>query len=172
MAEVTAEELRALAAAHMRGERPSHTLQPTALAHEAWLRLSNGLDKPIESPGAFLSLASKVMRNILVDHARRRGAQRRGSGRVRRLGEDDRDVPVSQGLDPTDLLALEDALERLEREHPRAATVVELRFFGGASFPQIADATGWAQRTVEKDWAVARAWLRGVLDGERSCADI
>lgn len=172
VAQVAAEELRALAAAHLRGERPSHTLQPTALAHEAWLRLTNGRYQSFESPGAFLSLASKVMRNILVDHARRRRALRRGAGRVGRLGENGERIPDKQGLDPSDLLALEEALRQLESEHPRAAKVVELRFFGGASFPQIAEATGWAQRTVEKDWTVARAWLRGVLDGERPLSDI
>lgn len=172
VAQIAAEELRALAAAHLRGERPSHTLQPTALAHETWLRLTSGQHQSFESPGVFLALASKVMRNILVDHARRRRALRRGAGRVGRLGENSEHIPDTPGLDPSDLLALEDALRQLESEHPRAATVVELRFFGGASFPQIAEATGWAQRTVEKDWTVARAWLRGVLDGERSLSDI
>lgn len=166
--EVAAEaagELRALAAAYMRGERASHTLHPTALVHEAWIRLTQGDVRAFESRAAFLRYASQAMRHILVDHARRRGAAKRGGGTLRRLGAADPALPDGRGPTPEQVLALHEALSRLEVEHPRAARVVELRFFGGASFPEIASVLGLGLRTVEKDWAAARAWLRGMLDG-------
>lgn len=163
VAALAASELRALARAYMRGERPSHTLQPTALANEAFMRLLNREPRAFASEGAFLRYASEAMRHLLVDHARRHTALKRGGGRTERLGG--RDAGVEAGPSPEDLLALHEALVRLESEHARAAAVVKMRFFGGASFPEIAAAMGIGQRTAEKDWAGARAWLRGVLDG-------
>lgn len=154
-------ELRALAAAHMRGERGSHTLQPTALVNEVWVRLAQGGPKVFASRAGFIRYASMAMRNLLVDHARRRSAQRRGGGQTVRLG--DTEPADGPGLSEDEILGLHEALELLASSHPRAASVVEMRFFGGATTPEVAEALGIARRTVEKDWAAARVWLQGKL---------
>lgn len=149
-------ELRALAAAHLRRERRGHTLQPTALAHEAWLRLGAQL----EAPG-LEAAASKAMREILVDHARRRSAAKRGGG-WRRVTLD----PAACELPgrELDLLALDEALENLAALDGRQAQVVELRYFGGLSTEETARALGVSARTVEGDWHMARAFLRRALE--------
>jgi RNA polymerase sigma factor (TIGR02999 family) len=153
-------ELRALAAQHLRREAPGHTLQPTALVHEAWLRL-----RGVAGAGAdrerFLALASRTIRHILVDHARARRAQKRGGGERRLTLADDVFADQGPGLE---VLALEEALEKLAELHPRQAQVVELRFFGGLEVAEVARALAVSQRTAEGDWTVARAWLRRELE--------
>lgn len=165
IAETVAEELRALAAAHMRGERGSHTLQPTALVNEVWVRIIESERADLGSRAAFIRYASAAMRNILIDHARRRNALKRGEGGTLRLGDGEPAVVCGDPATDDELLALHEALRVLEAEHPRAAKVVEMRFFGGATNREAAEALGVALRTVEKDWTAARAWLRGRLDG-------
>ncbi len=153
-------ELHSLAAKYLAGERPGHTLQPTALVHEAFLRL-------VGSPGVpagrsdFIALAATAMRRVLVDHARARKAAKRGGDR-RRIALDAAQAP---GEDPgeVDVLALDESLERLAALDPRQARIVELRFFGGLGVEAVASVLGVSARTVEADWRMARAWLRREL---------
>jgi RNA polymerase sigma factor (TIGR02999 family) len=156
-------EMRRMAGAFMRRERPDHTLQPSALVNEALLRLLSGhvLVEAADRRYLFAAIA-QAMRQVLVDHARRRKASKRPSRRSR--------VPLDWALADLDergldVLALHDVLERLARTHPRQAQVVELRFFGGLSVPEVADTLGVSDTTVESDWRFARAWLRGQLGG-------
>lgn len=149
-------ELHRAAERALRSERPGHTLQPTALVNEAYLKLVGGGAVPSRNRAHFIGIASRAMRQILVDHARRRQAAKRGGGiRIDTLGADPAD-PTS-GID--DLVALDDALERLSAVSPRLRQVVELRFFGGLSEAEIAAALEVTTRTVQRDWARARAWL-------------
>ena len=155
-------ELRRTAGGLMRRERPGHTLQPSALVHEALLRLLDG-DTLADVPNRrYLFAAAQAMRQVLVEHARRRRARKRDGNRVR--------VPLDQvlaGFDEKglDVIALHEALERLAQEHPRPAQVVDLRFFGGLSVPEVAEALALSDTTIESDWRFARAWLRGQLGG-------
>jgi RNA polymerase sigma factor (TIGR02999 family) len=146
--------LRALAAAHLRRERRGHTLQPTALAHEAWLRLRSGGDLGVAAA------ASRAIREILVEHARRRHAAKRG-GAWRRVTLD----PSLCGLPgrEIDVLALDEALVRLAELDERQARVVDLRFFGGLDTAEVARVLEVSTRTVEGDWSMARAFLRRAL---------
>lgn len=150
-------ELRRLAGQHLRRERSGHTLQPTALAHEAWMRLagSQNLDRPADDRARFLAAASVTIRRVLVDHARSRATAKRG-GRWARV---EVELPQASPVDPIDLLALDEALAELTALHPRQAQVVELRFFGGLSGDETAELLGVSPRTVDGDWRVARAWL-------------
>lgn len=152
-------ELHRAAARALRIERPGHTLQPTALVHEAYLKLIGGGPIPSRNRAHFLGIASRAMRQILVDHARRRQAAKRGGGiRLETLGGAAADpADPASGFD--DLVALDDALERLSALNPRLRKVVEMRFFGGLSEEEIAAALGVTTRTVQRDWARARAWL-------------
>jgi RNA polymerase sigma-70 factor (ECF subfamily) len=157
------DDLRRLAASHLRRERQGHTLQPTALAHEAYVRLA-GQQRPLGHDRAyFLSAASAVIQRILVDHARARRAAKRGGSWTRvtlsDLVDDERGV---------DLLALDESLVLLSRLAPRQARTVQLRFFGGLSTEEIAGVLGVSPRTVANDWRVARAWLRARLHTEPS----
>jgi RNA polymerase sigma factor (TIGR02999 family) len=153
------DELRQAAAAALRRERPEHTLQPTALVHETFLRLADDSRVWWENRSHFLAIASKVMRRILVEHARGRNAQKRGSGEARR-SLDDIDVPMPDAAGGVDLVALDDALARLASLDPRQARIVELRFFGGLTVEETATVIGSSPRTVKRDWQVARAWLK------------
>jgi RNA polymerase sigma factor (TIGR02999 family) len=154
-------ELRRLAAAHMRAERPDHTLQPTALVHEAYLRLVDQRAISAENRAHFFGTAAAVMRRILIDHARAHRADKRGGNQVRL----DLNEAAEVAAEHTDsLLELDAALARLSAIDPRRARVVELRFFGGLTVEEIAGLTGVAARTVDRDWRVARAWLRRELD--------
>lgn len=155
------EELRRLAAHKLAHEKPGHTLQATALVHEAYLRLVD-VDKiqQWESRGHFFAAAAEAMRRILVDRARRRNALKRGGGQDR---IDLPDLPADANADQLDLLALNDALEKLEAEEPQKAQVVKLRFFAGCSLEQTAQMLGISRATAERHWAVARAWLFGQL---------
>lgn len=156
-------ELRRLAAQRLRGERKEHTLQPTALVHEAWLRLGD-MRADWQNRGHFLAMAAVAMRRILVDHARQRDAAKRGLG-AQHVPFDDalHDVP---GPMPDDrLLALDAALTRLDTLDRRQSQVVELRYFAGLSIEETADALGTSTGTVKREWAAARAWLYDAMEG-------
>jgi len=168
LARVVYAELRRRAARALRREGEGHTLQPTALVHEAWLRLDGQHDARWESRSQFFAVAAQMMRRVLVDHARARRALKRGDAPVQvTLGEVDRATasPAAppDAVDAVDLLALDDALARLARLDPRKARLVELRYFAGLSIPECATALGISQATVGRDWAVARIWLRREL---------
>lgn len=156
------DELHRLAAAYMRDERGSHTLQPTALAHEAYLKLVDESEAGWRGRAHFFAAAARAMRQILVDHARARGAAKRGGGRERITLADAAGGPATA---PLDLLALDEALADLARLSDRRARLVEMRFFAGLTNEEAAEALGVATATVEKDWYLARAWLRRRLGG-------
>jgi len=155
------EELRRLAASYLHSERPDHTLQPTALVHEAYLRLVNQRSTDWKNRAHFFAIAAQTMRRILVDHARSRLAAKR-SGRTIRIEVDDPDAGTSERSE--ELLALDSALAALERLDPAQARVVELRFFGGLTIEETAEATRVSAATVKREWRVARAWLRREIE--------
>jgi RNA polymerase sigma factor (TIGR02999 family) len=144
----------------MRTERPGHTLQTTALVNETYLRLA-AQRVPIENRSKFFALAARLMRRVLVDHARARAATRRGGDQVRVTLGPANDGQVEPG--PVDLLALEQALERLSLKDPRQTRIVELRFFAGLTIPETAEVVGVSHTIVEREWALARAWLQREL---------
>jgi RNA polymerase sigma factor (TIGR02999 family) len=157
-------ELRRQARRALRREGEGHTLQATALVHEAWLRLDGQHDARWESRTQFLAVAGQMMRRVLVDHARTRRALKRGGGGGRTqvtLGDAAHAVAAS---DQVDVLALDDALARLAILDPRKARLVELRYFAGLSIPETAAVLGISQATVGREWAVARMWLRRELE--------
>jgi RNA polymerase sigma-70 factor (ECF subfamily) len=149
-------ELHRIAAGQMRREKPGHTLQATALINEAYMRLAGGGSLEIQNRGHFFALASQQMRRILVDHARSSHAQRRGGGAAK---VDLEVVQVAAEDRSVDVLALDDALKELERLEPRAARVVELRYFGGYTDKEVVEALGVSLATVRRDWEFARSWL-------------
>lgn len=156
------EELRRLAGSYMRNEREAHTLQATALANEAYLRLADQTKVQWRGRAQFLAVAARAMRQILVDHARRHGAEKRGAGRARVTLSD---TAATFGQPVLDLLALDEALTALGALDERKAKVVELRFFAGLTTREAAEALGASETTVDDDWALARAWLRRRLTG-------
>jgi RNA polymerase sigma factor (TIGR02999 family) len=150
--------LKNIAVAHLRGERPGHTLQPTALVHEAYLRLLGQREVDWRDRAHFFGLASVTMRRVLVDHARRRRAKRRDPG------EGPAPLTVAVGDEgAVDLLDLDRALDRFAERFPRQAKVVEMRYFTGLEFDDVARALDLSPRTVKRDWSFARAWLRDAL---------
>jgi RNA polymerase sigma factor (TIGR02999 family) len=151
-------ELRRLAEAAMRAERANHTLQPTALVHEAFLRLA-GDDGGFESRAHFLGVAASAMRRVLVDHARGRNAQKRGGGSTI-VAVDDLDLLPGRECEEVDLVVLDDALSRLTALDARQGQIVELRFFGGLSVEETAAVVGVSERTIKREWQMSRAWLR------------
>lgn len=155
------EELRAIARGQLSRERKDHTLQATALLHEAWMKLGDIERAAPKDRAHFLAIAARTMRQILVDHARRKKAGKRGEGWDRvTLG-----VAVDQlERQELDLVALDEALKRLAEHDRRKARVVELRFFAGMSMAEVAEVLGVSVRTAEGDWYMARAWLRRQLD--------
>ena len=154
------DELRQMARGRMRHERPDHTLGATELVHEAFFRLVR-LDRiDWRSRAHFLAIASQAMRNVLLDHAEHRGAQKRGGG-DRPVTLERVDVPDDAPVE--DVLALCEALQRLEALEPRQARVVECRFFGGLNLDETAEALGVSAATVSRDWTIARAWLHAEL---------
>jgi RNA polymerase sigma-70 factor, ECF subfamily len=157
-------ELRRMAAGFMRRERTDHTLQPSALAHEAVIRLLDGgaLVKAQDRRHLFAA-AARAMRQVLVDHARTRGAAKRAGGRGRVPLDDVLAYFEAQHLD---VIALHEAIDRLIKRDERQGLVVALRFFAGLSIAEVAEALDVSAATVEGDWRVARAWLRGQLGGE------
>lgn len=156
------DDLRRIARRHLRGERSGHTLDTTALVNESYLNLVSSGGSGGRDRAQFFALASRLMRNVLVDYARRRRARKRGGDRLR-ITLEPRLVPVESPLD--DLLALDEALEWLGERNERLARVVECRFFGGMSVVETAEALGISTRTVERDWARARAHLHRFLEG-------
>lgn len=158
-------ELRTLARSLIRKERRCHTLDATALLHEAYLRLSAGSLPDLHDRRHFVALVARSMRQVLVDHARSRDAQKRGGGRLRVTLHDS---ALSATGDAIDVLALDEALSRLAALDARKCRVVELRFFGGLTFAESADVLDISPKTVEADWYAARAWLRRELADEDS----
>ena len=150
-------ELRRLAEGVMRAERANHTLQPTALVHEVFLRLASD-DARFESRAHFLGVAASAMRRVLVDHARAHGAQKRGGGST--LVAVDLDALPGPTTDEVDLVVLDDALSRLAALDSRQGQIVELRFFGGLSVEETAVVVGVSERTIKREWQMSRAWLR------------
>src|SRR5262249_31683920 len=146
---------------YMSGERAHHTLQPTALIHEAWLRMLGERSSEWNDRAHFLALAARAMRQVLIDHARRRDAGKRGGGEQRLALDAALEVYARRG---PDLLVLEEALARLEQLDPQLGRIVELRFFGGASNEEAAVGLGVSTRTIERGWKTAQAWLRAELD--------
>jgi RNA polymerase sigma factor (TIGR02999 family) len=157
------DELRKLAAVRLADEKPGQTLQPTALVHEAYVRLVGpGESQRWDGRGHFFAAAAEAMRRILVEAARKKGSAKRGGGLVRHE-LDEGDAVVEPG-DPDRLLALDEALTKLAASEPELAKLVELRFFTGLGVEEAAKALGVSPRTVKRDWSYARAWLRREMD--------
>jgi RNA polymerase sigma factor (TIGR02999 family) len=156
------DELRRLAARYMRSERPGHTLQPTALVNEVYLRLVESDRVKVQNRAHFFALAARMMRRMLVDAARSRRNAKRGGGIPKVSLDEALDVA---GQSPVDFVALEEALVKLEAVHPRKVQVVELRYFGGLSLEESALSLGVSTDTVKRDWRFARAWLGRELGG-------
>ncbi|MFI4854184.1 MAG: sigma-70 family RNA polymerase sigma factor [Phycisphaerales bacterium JB065] len=162
------ERLRAIAS-NPRGSagRSGDTLQPTALVHEAYMRLFRGGGMQWASRAHFFGVAARAMRQIAIDHARSMLTQKRGGGKTASLAyPQGDDPPAAEALDAVDLLALDDALGELAAVSPRQAQIVELRFFAGLSVHEVAEIIGRSDRTVELEWRAARAWLRSYLEDE------
>ncbi len=155
-------ELRRIAARYLHRERDDHTLQPTALVNEAYLRLVDQRQQDWRNRAHFFAVAAQAMRRILIDHARSRGKAKRGGGAYK--------VPLDDVLAlaeerPEEMIALDDALRALAAVDPRKSRVVELRFFGGLSVEETAEALGVSEMTVMRDWSMARAWLHREMSG-------
>ncbi len=163
------DELRHLARGYLRRERPDHTLQPTALVHEAYLRLVDTTQVNWQSRAHFYGVAARLMRRVLVDHARAHSAAKRG-GRAEKISLDEAgDILRDEGAG---LVALDDALQGLAELYPRQSRVVELRFFGGLTTPEIAEVLEVSDSTVERDWNFALLWLkREMTADENTTAD-
>jgi len=154
-------ELHDLAVHYMRSERGDHTLQPTALVHEAYMKLVDQRNASWQNRSHFFGIAAQAMRRILVDHARRKRATKREGGERVTLDESVAEAPQRS----VDLIALDDALNKLAALDPRQARVVELRFFGGLDIEQTAESLGISPATVKRDWTFARAFLQREMDG-------
>ncbi len=154
------QELHRLAQVFMRRERKGHSLQTSELVHEAYVRLIDARQVDWRNRAHFFAVSAKLMRRILVDFARRHGCRKCGGGAVR-LGLDEVQIPQPQG--DSNMLEIDQALERLAAFEPRGAQVVELRFFGGLSEEEVAHVLGVTSRTVKRDWAIARTWLEREL---------
>jgi RNA polymerase sigma factor (TIGR02999 family) len=156
-------QLRAIAARRMAGERKGHTLQATALVHEAYLKLVGGDGVSWQGRAHFFTAAAESMRRILIDHARGKGRAKRGGGR-RRLPLDVVDLASREDLD--EILSVEEAIRRLQERDGRLAEIVKLRFYAGLTEKETAEILGVTDRTVRNDWVVARAWLQKKLSGD------
>ncbi len=155
-------DMRGVAGNLFRKERVNHTLQPTALVHEAYLRLVDANRIDWQGKAHFLAVSAKVMRRILVDHARKHNAAKRGGDQQRITLEEELHVV---GDSPLEVIELDDALSRFAELDPRASQVVELRVFGGLTVKEVAEVLGVSARTVDQDWSVARMWLARELGG-------
>ena len=158
------EELHRIASREMRHEREGHTLQTTALVHEAYMRLAGSQSLEIQNRGHFFAVASQQMRRILVDHARSTGAQRRWGAAIR---VDLDKLQVAAAERSIDVILLDESLRELERLEPRAAKVVELRYFGGYTDKEVVEALGVSLATVRREWEFARSWLFDKMKGKR-----
>jgi RNA polymerase sigma factor (TIGR02999 family) len=157
-------DLRRIAARYMRSENDGHTLQATALVHEAYLRLTRERDRTWENRAHFFGVAAQIMRNLLVDHARAAARAKRGGGVV----EIQLDAAIELStVDLEDVLALDEALQRLAQLDQRASRIVELRYFVGLTTEEIAEVIGASEKTVKREWATAKAWLRAELRGRK-----
>lgn len=154
------DELRRLAGSFMAREPVGHTLQPTALVHEAYLRLVDQTRAGFTGRTHFMAVGAEVMRRLLIDHARKRGAAKRGLGWRRITLGPGSDAPLAEALSAEDLLSLDAALNKLAALDERQARIVTLRFFGGLNVAEVAEVVRVSKRTVESDWRHARAWLR------------
>lgn len=154
------QQLRAIAAHHLLQERSDHTLQATALVHEAYLKLVKQEESSWQSRAHFLAVTSRVMRHILVDYGRSRHRVKRGGNPVK-VSLGDNDSAAEEHIE--EKLALNESLERFAEIDPRASRIVELRVFGGLSVEEVAEVLGVSAKTVKRDWIAARAWLRGQL---------
>jgi len=163
------DELKNVASARLAVERDGHTLNATALVHEAYLKLVDNRATEWQSRSHFFAIAAQAMRRILIDHAKRRNAQRRGKGESAvplEFADAERRPDLFNDVQAADLIALNDALDELSRFNPRGADVVQYRFFGGLANPEIGEVLGISEVTVRRAWTVARAWLRGRLGDE------
>lgn len=156
------DDLRRIAARQLRAERDDHTLQPTALVHEAYMRLVDQSRVDWQSRTHFLCVAATAMRRVLVDHARQHGRVKRG-GRYQRVTLSD--LAAEATPFDVDLVDLHDALDRLAASDPRQTQIVEMRCFGGLTIAEIAKVLGLSERTVDREWTHAKAWLRVELEG-------
>jgi RNA polymerase sigma factor (TIGR02999 family) len=157
------EQLRAIARQRLNEERRDHTLQATALVHEAYLRLTAQPGVAFANRAHFYAAAAEAMRRILVEHARAVGRDKRQGSR-RRVPMPLNVVDLADGMDPEEILTLEDAVRRLEVEDPDAARIVQLRFYAGLSIDETAAVLGISPRSADRDWAYARAWLRRAIE--------
>lgn len=157
------DDLRRLAMSHLNAERADHTLQPTALVHEAYVKLVDQRSTTWTDRLHFFAIASRVIRRILIDHARERGAQKRGGGGTK-LSLADHDVAAPER--ELDLVALDEALRELEQIDAQQARVVELRYFAGCTIDEIAQVMNVGKRTVDRDWQAAKAWLLCRIEGD------
>lgn len=160
------DELRRLAGSYLRRERSNHTLQPTALVHEAYERLADQPNRGWEGRSHFFAVSALAMRRVLVDHARKHRRLKRGGDWQRVTIEPASPLFGDRGLEAEDMIALDAALKRLAELDARQAKVVELRYFGGLTTEATAEYLGVSKRTVEGDWTHARLWLRGALASE------
>ena len=160
MAPLIYEELRRLARSYLRRERPGHTLQSTALVHEAYLRMVDQQNVSLQNRSHFYGVAAQMIRRILVDHARARRTHKRGDGVIPLALDEARSAHAGSDLD---LAALDDALAALAQIDPRQSRIVELRFFAGLSLEETAEVMGVSPATIKRDWTVARAWLKREL---------
>ena len=152
------EQLRAIARNRIATEAPGHTLQATALVHEAYMKLCvSGTSFKVANRSQFVMMAAEAMRRVLIDHARGRNRVKRGGGVARRAPADVADLAADQ--DGEQIMALDEAIRRFEQQDPQAAQVVKLRFFAGLSVVETAECLGLSERTVKRDWQFARAWL-------------
>ena len=155
-------ELRALAASKLKAERPGHTLQPTALVNELYLRMSEQSRVVWRDRSHFMAMAATFMRRVLIDHARSKGAERRGGGRP--LVSIDDVLCLNKATDPTELVALADCLDKLASLNERHACIVEMKVFGGLTVDEMSSLIGVSPATVKNDWRTARAWIRSQLN--------
>ncbi len=159
------DQLRGIAGSYFRGQRPDHTLQPTALVHEAYMKLVRASDTDWKSRAHFCAVAATAMRQILRDHVDAKRAVKRGGGNAKRADLDVDQITTPSGKDTLDVMALEDALTALHQASERQGRIVELIFFGGLEVAEIAEVIEVSERTVARDWRTARAWLNTELSG-------
>jgi RNA polymerase sigma-70 factor (ECF subfamily) len=160
------DQLRQIARGRMSREQPGHTLTATALAHEAFLRVSR-LELPVHDRGHFLALAAREMRRVLVDHARKQNTSKRGGQDWTDVSFTDIDVAAPAHSDPADVIAVQQVLERLEAVDPRKVQIIDLMVFGGLTVPETAEALGVSDTTIHREWRMSKAWLQHELKAVR-----